>query len=403
MPASRSRTQSSSIVASLLVAFAVLSAILWLLPLLSSHSVLFPAGPNFEDVLVYKGRFTLYHSAAFFTSKTFSAFAYPAGSALIYEAFYETSDAVQTYCLLAFAATVVAVGAAYLSFRRSGTTGLFLPFVVATSFPLVFLIQRANIELVLWLLIATGIVAYRRGFPNIAAILFGIAATTKLYPIIMLGLFLGPGLKRKGQDLLAFAMGVAVFVVGTVFSISYAGPTFSIAARGFFSGVSRFQDHYVDKVSHVEVAFDHCLFSPIKYWAYSSHTSPAPYTHLYLLLAGTLALVLFLRVRRLPSLNRIVFLSAAMVALPPVSFTYTLVHLYVPLLLLLVALASQRLQSSPSTLTALALLLFLMLPLVAISVLHSTPTGPLQSFALLGLMILASLTAWPDGSRVDTA
>ena len=385
---------------SLILTFAGLAVILWLLSQFSTHSVLFPAGPAFEDILVYKGRFTLYHTAKFFTSRAFSAFAYPAGSAPIYEAFYKTSNPVQAYCTLAGTATLSALLAAYTYLGRFQLARLFLPLLVATGFPLIFLIQRANIEIVLWILVALGIVAYRRGLPVVAAVLFGLAATTKLYPIFMLGLFLAPKNRRGRHDLTAFAVGMLTALLGMAWSLQYAGPTFALAAQGFFTGVSRFQDHYVDTVSSVEIAFDHCFFAPVKYWAYTHHASPAPYTHLYFLFAGALALVLFLRVRSMPFLNRVIFLSVAMVALPPVSFSYTLVHLYVPLLLLVGTLAKRQ-AISRMTLTVLALLLFLMLPLSSLRALAPLPTGLLQSIALLTLFLLSAAIQWPETSGMQ--
>lgn len=383
----------------LIYLFAALAAILWLLPLLTTHPTLFPSGPNFEDIIVYKGRFTLYHSAKFFTSRAYSAFAYPAGAAPIYALFYATADATTTYLLLAFAATISALTAAFLFLRHHAATKLFLPLLLF-SYPLIFLIQRANIELILWLIVALGIVADRRNLAIPAAILFGLAAAIKLYPILLLGLFLKPKATRSRNDLPAFAIGILTFALATAAAIATTGPTFAIAAHGFFTGVDKFQGHYVDTVSQVEIAFDHCLFSPIKYLAYTQHISPAPWRSTYYLCAATLALILFLRVRTLPFLNRIVFLVAAMVCLPPVSFTYTLVHLYLPMFLLLAALTAST--KPPTALAALALLLFLMLPLVSLRVLTPIPTGPIQSFALFTLLILCAITPWHDAATAST-
>jgi len=389
-----SRTTPRWLTATLLL-FSAASAILWLLPLTSNHSILSPAGPAFEDIIVYKGRFTLYHTAKFFTSRAFSGFAYPAGAAPIYEAFYKTSDPTQTYLLLAALTTIAALTAAFFFLRRSNAARLFLPLLLFT-FPLIFLIQRANIEIVLWLIIALGLIAYRRGLAILAAILFGIAAAVKLYPILLLGLFL----KRK-KDIPAFLIGLLTAAAAMYAAVAYTGPTVAIAANGFFRGVDRFQDHYVDTVSKVEVAFDHSLFSPIKYFTYTNHTSPAPWTTLYYVTAGAFALLLFLRVRTLPFLNRVVFLVAAMVSLPPVSFTYTLVHLYVPTLLLLAALATFRTRPPATAIAALMLLLFLMLPIMSLSILTPLPTGPIQSCALFILLILTVLTPWPEASIAD--
>jgi hypothetical protein len=381
--------------------FAATAAILWLLPLLTPHPTLYPSGPNFEDIIVYKSRFTLYHSAKFFTSRAYSAFAYPAGAAPIYAFFYATADATTTYLLLATLSTIAALTAAFIFLRTHTATKLFIPLLLL-SYPLIFLIQRANIELILWLIIALGIFAYRRNLPILAAILIGIAAAIKLYPILLLGLYLKPARNRSRHDLPAFALGILTALLTMAAAIAYTGPTFSLAAHGFFHGVDNFQDHYVDTVSKVEVAFDHCLFSPLKYLAYTQHQSPASWTTTYYLAAATLALLLFLRVRTLPFLNRIVFLVAAMVCLPPVSFTYTLVHLYLPMLLLLGTLTITTNRPPPTALGALSLLLFLMLPLPALNALAPVPTGPIQSFALFALLILCALTPWPDTSTAPT-
>jgi hypothetical protein len=396
----------------LVYSFTAIAAILCLVALLTPHPTLFPSGPNFEDIIVYKGRFTLYHSAKFFTSRAFSGFAYPAGAAPIYALFYATVNATSTYLILSTIATLTALTAAFLFLRNHAATKLFAPLLLFT-FPIIFLIQRANIELILWLLIAAAILAYRRNLAIPAAILIGVAAAIKLYPILLLGLFLAPAGKRSRHDLPAFAIGLLTALLATAAAIAYTGPTFSLAAHGFFTGVDKFQGHYVDTVSKVEVVFDHCLFSPFKYLAFTQHISPAPWRITYYVIAATIVLLLFLRVRTLPFLNRLVFLVVAMVCLPPVSFTYTLVHLYLPTLLLLAFLlvptkessrpqpsGAQRTAVPPPTsaFAALALLLFLLLPLPALNALTPLPTGPIQSFALLALLVLCTLSPWPDST-----
>jgi hypothetical protein len=377
----------------LVFVFAVAAAILWVLPFSVSRHVLFPGGPVFEDIVVYKGRFALYHTTRFFTSRAYSAFAYPAGAAPIYEAFYKTANAITTYLILSLVTVIAALIAAFAFLRRRGIAKLFVPLLLL-SFPLVFLIQRANIEIVLWIVIALGLIAYRRGLAIVVAFLFGLAAAVKLYPIILLGLFL-----RRKRDLPAFFAGLIAAIVAMGAAIAYTGPTFSLAAQGFFTGVNRFQNHYVDVVSKIEVAFDHCLFSPFKYYTYAHHASPAAWTGAYFLLAGLFALLLFLRVRTMPFLNRVLFLVVAMVSLPPVSFTYTLVHLYVPFFFLLGALATFRTRPPATAVVALVLLLFLMLPVMSLSVFQPTlPTGPFQSVALFLLLILCAFQPWPEAS-----
>ena len=365
--------------------------LLWLLPLASSQAVLFPPGPNYVDIFVYQGRFTLLHTARFFSARTFSAFAYPAGSAPIYAVFYATTNATTTYLFLAGLAVAVTVAAVALFLRRRHAAHVLLPLLLAGSYPLVFLIQRGNIELILAMLTAGAMLLYARGHGRSAAVLIGLAAAAKLYPVVLLGLFLS-----RRREFSAFVIGVVTFVAATAASIVWAGPTFAVAANGFFSGVRRFQDHYVNTVSRTEILWDHTLFAIAKNWAFTHHTTTTPFIHSYYLAAGTLAVVLFLRVRTMPFLNRVLFLSVAMVCLPPVSFDYTLVHLYVPFMLLLGALFAGSMRAQATTTTALLLLLVLFLPLAALNALVFVRSGLLQSVCLLLLLFVAIMQPWPQ-------
>ncbi|MDE1154201.1 MAG: glycosyltransferase family 87 protein [Acidobacteriaceae bacterium] len=374
--------------------FAAVACLLWLLALLSTHAVLFPGGPNFEDILVYKGRFTLYHSKKFFTSHAYSAFAYPAGSAPIYAFLYQTRNALALYLGSAFVAIAVALLTLYLYLRRSKALFLLLP-LLTLSFPLVFLVQRANIELYLWSMVATGLLLYAGGRRYAAAILFGLCAATKLYPIFLLGLFLS----RK-RDLPVFLTGTLAAVLAMCAAIAYAGPSFTIAAHGFFSGVDRFQGHYAQTVRSTEVSWDHCLFSPVKVWSMTHPLSLHDWMLPYYMVAGTLCVALFLRIRRMPDLNRMVFLTAAMVSLPPVSYAYTLTHLMLPTLLLLVALLQNE-RPPASAKWCFSGLLFLFLPLIALSAVQPFPAGPVQSLVLLFVLLLPSVAPWPSIRPVE--
>lgn len=373
--------------------WAVVSCFLWLLPLLSTTSVLFPGGPNFEDILVYKGRFTLFHTAKFFKSKAYSAFAYPAGCAPVYEALYKTHEPLWAYLLLAAIALAIAIAVLLWMLRRAGISFLFL-WLLPFCFPFVFLIQRANIELVLWSLVALGLLAYARGWRYAAAVLIGIPAAMKLYPVFLLGLFL-----RKKDDLPPFLVGAATMIATMCGAIYWAGPDFMTAARGFSSGVSQFQGHYAQTVRSAEINFDHCLFSPVKYLSQQKHFSLHEWMLIYYLAAGTLAVLLFLRVRTFPFLNRVVFLTAAMVSLPPVSYTYTLVHLYLPAAFLLCALIPMK-RPPASAVLALGCLLALFVPLVGASAVYPIAAGPMQSFVLLALLLLCTVSRWePQTTR----
>jgi hypothetical protein len=120
----------------------------------------------------------------------------------------------------------------------------------------------------------------------------------------------------------------------------FIGPTIDMAFQGTIHGVGGFVSVYAERVRMLELQFDHSLLAPFKVLAYlrvHRHDDVSHVTKPYILVAGVSALlVFFLRVRHMPFANRVMFLFAAMVALPPVSYEYTLVHLYAPWAMLVI-------------------------------------------------------------------
>lgn len=272
----------------------------------------------------------------------------------------------------------------------------------ALAFPFVFLIQRGNIEIILWIVSTLGILAYLRGRPYLAAVLWGIAACIKIYPILLLGVFLGRRFRGQAGP---FLTGISTAVLTTVAALWYVGPSIGVASRGFLQGIQGFQGSYAQMVRTGEIGFDHSLFSVVKLAAVLSGSSAGALLHPYYFVAGAIALlVFFLRVRHLPFLNRLVFVTVGFTLLPPVSYEYSLVHLYAPAALLLLysvipAENTEALSRStrPPNL-ALACLALLFLP-INLFVFHGVMyAGQVQTILLLLLAALAALHPWPRSS-----
>lgn len=390
---------------------AALSALVWCLAISSilvtlAHGKGFPLGdrfPAFEDIVIYRYRFAAYHTAAFFhpvlMSKRFpwppAAFAYPPAAALVYAAIYTVSAPDVVFTVILGAWTVLLFfGTTRLLGQRLQSRKLTAVFAVGLalfSFPLIFLADRSNIELFVWMDLTAAVLLYRRGHAQAAAVLIGLAASVKLYPILLIGLFF-----NRRRDVTAAVTAVAVALTTTAFAIWYAGPTFAVAAHGFFDGVVRFKDQHAETARAAEAVFDHSFFSPFKIQFLHRHGSPRTLTGpYYLLAAGSMLAVFLLRVRRLPLLNRLVFLSAAMISLPPVSYEYTIIHLYLPmLLLLLVLLSADTADLSRSHFAALGTLLFLTFPLGLLQNGQYLLAGQLQAFALACLAVCAAIAPW---------
>ncbi len=401
------------------ITFVVVSALLWLSCLVLGHLGFGPpystpfAQGLFADLQIYFGRFETFHTAAFFEYSRHSHFAYPAGAAVIYQAIYATHRVRATYSLLCIGWALFGAVVLTRALLRQGLSPLLaLPIAVSGSlaFPFLFLYQRGNIEIALWIIASLGILAYMRRRPYLAAVLWGIATAIKIYPVFLLGLFLGHRRREVGPLL----TGIASALLTTVACLAYVGPSIGLAFRGFLGGVQGFQGAYAETVRSSAMGFDHSLFSPFKLLAVSTGHLAAPWLHPYYLLAGALAaLVFLLRVRKLPFLNRLTFLTVCFILLPPVSYEYTLVHLYPPAaLLFLYAVAAGQASPSPpaspapkpgnlrSLIWALGCLLVLFLP-INLFVLHGLLfAGQAQILPLLLLAALAAIHPWSNPSQL---
>ncbi len=365
-----------------------------------------------EDLTVYIETFKTFHTADFFTFSTHSRFAYPAASAVVYRFFYSFHRFKAAYAVISGGWALVGIAAVSRALLRRHVQPVVAVALAATccaTFPFVFLFQRGNIEIVLWMLTSIGTLAYVRRQPYAAAILWGMAAAMKIYPIFLLGVFLG-----RRRETGPFLTGIASALLTTLASLWYVGPSVGLAFRGFLGGVQGFQGAYAEFVRLNELGFDHSLFSVAKLLAIGTGHSSAAWLHPYYVIAGAVAaLVFLLRVRKLPFANRLVFLTVAATLLPPVSYEYTLVQIYVPgILLLLYALRPATLATPdpPSGLSdrslhslhwALACIAVLLLP-GNLFVLHGRLyAGQVKVIPLLVLAFLAVRHSWSNDSTSD--
>ena len=189
---------------------------------------------RFADLSHYDNIFAYFHQAQFFTGS--ERFAYPAPAAVIYDALLQLGRfrlaAFTTFILLmAVACSVMFVRKLQSSGLRRRDAELFVVILCATSWPLVFLVERANIEAFVVALYFLGALAYWRDRPVIAAALWGLAASVKIYPVVLLGLFLSK------KQVTAALTGFAIFTAALVGSFWWVGPTISTAAFGTLNGI----------------------------------------------------------------------------------------------------------------------------------------------------------------------
>jgi hypothetical protein len=177
-----------------------------------------------------------------------------------------------------------------------------------------------------------------RKHDDAAAVLWGLAAAMKLYPVVLLVLLLP---RRRWR---AFAVGVATFVAASVLALWWLGPTMGVAWQGSIHNVFGYQGVRAGEWSLRELAANHSAFGLLKMVAM---IVGVPLTRLmlpyYVLGAVVMGWALFGRLWRMPEANQLLAVTAFMVMFPPVSYFHTLVHMYAPLLVLLfVAIRAER-------------------------------------------------------------
>lgn len=314
----------------------------------------------FGDLLENRPAFALLHTPDFFNDRIFLPVSYPPFSAILMGALYATGYPIAIYLAVAVAWLFVACWFARKQLLRYGisarSAAWFPVLLVLVSFPIVGLLQRGNIELFVWISAAAGVWAYVSGRNVTAGILWGVAASLKLYPLAFFLLLLS---RRAFRG--AFA-GLASFALASFAAIAYLGPTIAVAAKGSINVIFGYQGLRTAEWSMHELAANHSFFGLVKLAAILLNRSPASWTLPYYAIGGALFLWLFAkRLVHLPEVNQLLAVTVFMLMLPPVSYFYTLVHLYAPWLVLV--LLHIRAERNGVTIPRLGATVLLFLPL----------------------------------------
>ena len=279
------------------------------------------------------------------------------------------------------------------SLRKSLTSkqaSIFVIVAAICSYPILFCLERGNLEMVLAIGIAVGVWAYVTGRRTLAALLWGLFGSVKLYPLILVALFLSE------RDYRRIAITAITTTVITLFSLWYVGPTTRIAAAGIRQGTHAFLYFYSLRLFSPE--WDHSLFCLLKIPAHAMHLPFHALLKTYLVTVGLMMLTLyFVRIRKLPMLNQVTILLVSSVLIPPTSFDYTLVQLYAAWATLVLVTATHK-EALRGTTAAMVLFALLFTPSNLVTWSGHQYNGQFKCFLLLGLLYVASRYPWPNTS-----
>lgn len=196
--------------------------------------------------------------------------------------------------------------------------------ILLLNYPLWYLLDRGNIDFLVYIFIFLFVWCYRQKY-DWPAVLFLIGAVNlKLYPAILAVLYLKD---RQYRKFFAAAFGSLALFGLSLWSL---GGNW----RGFFANLQRFQERYVFSLDGINCS--HSLFGWFKLWAHELGNVDqfAGYTFGYTVLALILAALVSIYVIWVEKVfwKNLYLLLAMMLLLPHTSFDYRMIVLVIPML-----------------------------------------------------------------------
>lgn len=369
---------------------------------------LMPWEDPFRDFYLYKGRYAFFHTPYFFSYEG-PAYMYPAPLAVVYRCFYFLPHSTWVFLGTTVAVFVVGAGLFERVLVAKGIShfqaAVFVALTFICSYAFFFEFEQANMEIIIWLLVALGTWAFLRGQGLMAAACFGIAGAMKIFPLVFLGLFLSR--KQYRETVLA----LVVSGLTTVSALWLVCPDLATSWQGIEKGLALFREKYA--LQYNQLGFDHSLFAfpkaifgSTKFFTHSAvppgRQTIGPILTVYLPVVALIGILLyFLKIRRLPIVNQVTCLTVASILLPPVSFDYTLMHLYIPWALLVLFAIETRERISSGLTTAFACFAILLSPETEFIFYHHSVGGQIKAVTLVVLMTVSLLHRFPSSYDVE--
>ncbi len=290
---------------------------------------------RFNDFTTFAYKFEFFHSAKFF--QVGFPINYPAPCALFLEIFFRsTHHPLRAFVAFSILAFLVPALLFIRVLHRRGIEWFQSVFFVASitlfSWPVILLFDRGNVEMLVFMTVLVGLWAYATGRSWLAAAFFGLAASLKLFPFVLFGLYIS---RRQWSKVL---FGAAIFLAVSVISLAILGPSIPVAFRGIVAGLASFKMNYMAEWQFDENGVDHSLFALYKSFMvnvlHHSHHFPNALRY-YLTFTALSGITLYLvRIRILPLINQVLLLTISSIYLTAFSGDGTLIHLYAPLAML---------------------------------------------------------------------
>jgi len=326
-------------------------------------------------------------------------FTYPAPLAVVFALLFRLPHPLAIYvglCIVGLTCWAVwlARGLAATGVKGSHTVA-FVVMILAASWPVVALLNTANIEGLIAIMLAAGVYAVLRERFWLGATLIGLAAAMKLFPFILLALLIS---RRRYCELI---WGLAVAALTTLASLAALGPTILAAQRHIADGFRFINEAFILSTQRDALNYSHSLFSILKFaialiarllGSHASYSLLNTSLRVYMIAAAIVGIALYFGIiRKLPMLNQVLALTICAVLLPPLSADYTLIELLLPFgLLCLYAIESER-----ADLDACFGCFALLFAWETFFTIHYAFDRPVRAVALIVLLILVLRSPMP--------
>ena len=317
---------------------------------------------------------------------------YPPAAIFLHLPFYISIHIMRTYAVYATLSSAIFAGLLWAVFRKLVNLGLsriwafcFVSISFATAWPLYFSIQRGNFESLIWPLSALGVwLFYRKRYIG-SSILIGFAGAIKLYPLLLLFLFFS---ERRYKNIF---VGFGVLALLSLVAARFIEPNILDSMRQSVMAVTAWTMRYALHATVREPGYDHSLFCLLKVLIHPKESQLLLMLRSYLLIAGiTFGVVFFKKVMHQPVLNQVLFLTCCMTILPPTSFEYALLSLYIPWAWLVVRTVTY--ESVPKYLTLLMVLFAIIFAPLTFFLSHGIPVlTPGKSICIMLLAVIAAV------------
>lgn len=221
--------------------------------------------------------------------------------------------------------------------------------LTAISYPVLFLLDRGNLECMVFVCIGMFIHCHRNGKDDAAALFLAGAVAMKLYPAVFGVLFLAD---RKWKPLMLTA---AASLGLTVAGAALLDGGIAASIDGLRNNLLLFKSTYLNTVhglQHNSSIYVPTVIVASKLSAIRSYSAIYPYLAILLFLAAAA----YTAYREKVYWKRVAILSFMMILLPQISYDYKLIHLFLPLLLFLGSADRSRLDPAYAAIFGLLLI-----------------------------------------------